>query len=254
METRSQAKAALAKAAPSKAGKKESASSSRRTPAKNTALVPTARKRSKLALASAAASPTTLHYDPTTRTGVPLALGMTRADVRHLMGGPPQKDFGDGRAWYFDSTLLLEFDPDDRLRLVTVNTDLEQKLSLVVGGRDLARMPRSKVCALIRNLDPDAETDGEESVTSNRLGLSAWTDVANQFDPAAPASQVSYWRVDSDDDDEDDYDTFMKNEIPRLKANDKSLDHRSAFKQARVNWQKRNRPSSLSNLPICAIS
>ena len=37
--------------------------------------------------------PTVFHYDPATRTGTPLALGMTRPEVARVMAGAPHNKY-----------------------------------------------------------------------------------------------------------------------------------------------------------------
>ena len=149
--------------------------------------------------------PTVFHYDPATRTGTPLALGMTRAEVARIMAGAPDNKYRpdtrewyggftlalDTREWYCGSTLALEYDAAGALQFVAINTG-SSDLQLVVHGRDLAHMPKYQVCEWIRTMDPSATADGDGGVVSQRLGVFVWNDDANQFDPTAPASQVGY--------------------------------------------------------------
>ena len=138
--------------------------------------------------------PTVFHYDPVTRTGAPLALGMTRAEVARVMSGAPKFEGAFGRITYLGSRLDLQFDANGCLESVGVNTGSDCHLQLVVHGRDLAHMPQYQVCEWIRAMDPSAAANGWDwdEVVSGRLGLRVWNDYANQYDPTAPASHVSF--------------------------------------------------------------
>ena len=124
----------------------------------------------------------------------PLAL-MTRGVVARVMAGAPHHEYdNNGREWYYGYYLELEYDAAGSLQFVAINTGRNCNLQLVVHGRDLAHMPQYKVCGWIRAMDPSATENGWDwdDVVSNRLGLQAWNDYGNQFDPTAPPSRVSF--------------------------------------------------------------
>ena len=122
--------------------------------------------RLRRAMQRASAS-SVFRYDTRTGVGVPLAIGMTPAEVEAALGRPVRlQDYGVSKIYRRGSVdgigVSLEFTRAktggvDRLTCVALDgSDAEQ---LIVDGRDLAHMPLYQACEWLFSLDPNAEID-----------------------------------------------------------------------------------------------
>lgn len=120
-----------------------------------------------------------------------LKFGMTREQVKQLLGDPEEKDTfvyeeeenAEAESWYYDSLdLSLEFDAEENWRLVTIEVNSEEYL---FNNISLIGLSKEELKSKLSNLNvqdwehealPLEEAPTHELLSSDQLGINFWFD------------------------------------------------------------------------------